>query len=480
MTRVFTNQPPMDRFPNIRDFEHLCLLSALSASDSGPFAFERGNDIADTARTMAAEIAGILGEADSRDVIEKILEESLESSTGMQGVAWMEEYLGYPRADASPRRPIELEDPYFDVAVLIGYQVRRRTEAKERQHVVLRRVADFGPQSNCWRTHIVHSEDGAENRIEGTSSHGIWPAKSFVFCWERPYQYFRDWMRHSCPSLASLDNQDFVEQFFRVIDSNRPRLNYGGSGLLPCISYGGIEKTHSGRRSHDGTPSYQTSFARTRTKSTNTAAAIAAGARGEALWPAFALDFGAWRAMRPDLWPTEPSSLSSISTVTLEPATHSILHTLPPEVLVQILYLVSLSDLLSLLQSSRGISGLVYSLLDETLWDQAHYGDLRWVLPVPGVRGEVERAENAVKGWSANPVGLASAFDSREFPFASFMSECARSGSMRNRRRLWNIYKQYKVLWENMGFDSQGVDHQLERLWSMSDDERKEAVTGSA
>ncbi|KAJ7766386.1 hypothetical protein DFH07DRAFT_1013659 [Mycena maculata] len=412
---------------------------------------------------MAAEIVGILGEAgyESLDAVEEILEESLESSISVQGAAWMEEYLGFRRADASPRRPMELEDPYFDVAVLIGYPVDvwHRREAMQRQHVVLRRVTDFHRRSNCWRTRIVNSEDGAESRIdsESTRSYGISPTQlqSFIFCWERPYQYFRDWMQHSCPSLALLDNQDFIEQFFRVIDSNRqPRFPLTSvaalSGLLPCISYGGIEKTHSGYRSHNGTPSYQTSFARARTKPTNTAAAIVAGARGEALWQAFALDFGAWRAMRPDLWPTEPSS-SSISMAALEPATHSILHTLPPEVLVQILYLVSLSDLLSLLQSSRGISGLVYSLLDEILWHQVHHGDLRWVLPVRGVKDEVERANSAVKGWYGNPAGLASAFDSREFPFARFMLECARSNSMRNRRRLWLIYKQYKVLWEYMG-----------------------------
>ncbi|KAJ7766405.1 hypothetical protein DFH07DRAFT_1058741 [Mycena maculata] len=423
--------------PHITDAEHLCLLSALSPRDAGPSEFEWIDDIEDTARKMAAEIVLILGEGYEAQSIQKALEESLNSSRSVEGAVWMEEYLGRPRENAWPRRPMELEDPYFDVAVVIGHDERD-------EHAVLRRVADFDWERNCWRTLIVNSEDGEETRIESTTYHGVRPGDSF-FCWERPYQYFQDWMRHSCPSLPSSDHQDFIEQFFRVINSNRGTDDDGITGLLPCISYGGIEKTHNG--------SYQAFFAEARTQSANTAATIAAGGRGEALWPAFALDFGAWMAMRPDLWPPEPTSPSSVSTVDLEPATHSILHTLPPEVLVQILPLTSLADLLSLLQSSRGVSELVHSLLDETLWHRVHHGDLRWILPVPGVKGEIERANSAVKGWYASPAGLASVFDSTEFPFARFMSECARSSSMRNRRRLWKIYEQYKVLWENMDFE---------------------------
>jgi hypothetical protein len=150
-------------------------------------------------------------------------------------------------------------------------------------------------------------------------------------------------------------------------------------------------------------------------------------------------------------WPTEPSSSSPVSTINLDGEGATIFHTVPPEVLVQILNLVSGWDLVSLLQLSRSVSGLVHPLLDEILWYHVHYGEFRWILPVPGVKGEVGRANDVVKGWYSNPGGLTSVFDSREFPFAEFISECVRSSSMRNRRRLWRIYKQYKALWEAMG-----------------------------
>jgi hypothetical protein len=153
-------------------------------------------------------------------------------------------------------------------------------------------------------------------------------------------------------------------------------------------------------------------------------------------------------------WPCVPSGLLLASSCTIElhaeHAEPSIFHKIPPEVLIQILPLLSLPDLLALLLLSHTISGLVRSLLDETLWYHVHHGDLRWILPVQGVKSEVDRANKAATGWHCNQAGLTSVLDSKDFPFARFVSACSRSSSMRNRRRLWKIYKQYKVLWEAM------------------------------
>ncbi|KAJ7256635.1 hypothetical protein C8J57DRAFT_1074845 [Mycena rebaudengoi] len=212
------------------------------------------------------------------------------------------------------------------------------------------------------------------------------------------------------------------------------------SGLLKCISYGGIEKAYNG--------SFQWTFTGARTESTHTAAAIAAAARGKDLWPPLAEDFGAWMAMRPDIWPCVPSGLLLASSCTIElhaeHAEPSIFHKIPPEVLIQILPLLSLPDLLALLQLSHAILGLVRSLLDETLWYHVHHGDLRWILPVQGVKGEVDSANKAATGWHCSQTGLTSALDSKDFPFARFISACARSSSMRNRRRLWRYINSIK------------------------------------
>ncbi|KAJ7320710.1 hypothetical protein DFH08DRAFT_753930 [Mycena albidolilacea] len=422
------------------DHEHLCLLTALSPRRDGPNYFSyRGDELKQLTRTMAKEVVAILGEDDNIDTIKAVIEESLEASSSRQGAAWLEEHLGRPRDNAWPPEPLNFEDIYFDTAVVIGYD-------EHRTRPVLRRVNDFNFELNCWNTLLLDSKDGGETRILAQTADGLQRGDPF-FCWERPYQYFEAWMR---PSLTSRGIHAFIDDFFRLVDSNRPTSadddDDDCSGLLKCISYGGIEKAYNG--------SFQWTFAEARTGSAHTAAAIAAGARRKDLWPAFAEDFGTWMAMRPDIWPCVPSGLllASSSTIELhaEHAGPSVFHKIPPEVFIQILRLLSLPDLRVLLQLSHTISGLVRSLLDETLWHHVHHGDLRWILPVEGVKGEVDRANDAARGWYSHPSGFTSVLDSREFPFARFISACVRSSSMRNRHRLWKIYKQYKVLWEAM------------------------------
>ncbi|KAJ7889974.1 hypothetical protein B0H13DRAFT_2341301 [Mycena leptocephala] len=254
----------------------------------------------------------------------------------------------------------------------------------------------------------------------------------------------------ACHSFAGLEAEQFAQRFFQLVDE-LPRDQVHFSGLPTCVSYGGIEKTYfSG---------YQDYFSGARTQATNTAAAIAAGARGSDLWPGLAGDLGAWMATRPDNWPSKPST-SSVSTIHLQvqPALPTGFHALPTEIVLQILPLVSVADLLALMLVSHGMFTLVLPLLDETLWHHVHNGDLRWILPVNSVKREVNRANTAAKGWVSVPSGLASEsiFDSKQFPFAPFIGECLKSRSMRNRRRVWKIYKQYRELW-------QGMDERLER-----------------
>jgi hypothetical protein len=64
-------------------------------------------------------------------------------------------------------------------------------------------------------------------------------------------------------------------------------------GILPCISYGGIEKT---------CPQYQDEFLEARSGSKWTSQAIAEGLRGLDLLQPLMRDFGAWMCMRPDMY----------------------------------------------------------------------------------------------------------------------------------------------------------------------------------
>ncbi|KAJ7642316.1 hypothetical protein DFH06DRAFT_1427648 [Mycena polygramma] len=419
----------------------LCFLSALLPDEAGPSDF--ASDEEETATAMAAEIVEILGHGLSASKIKKILLDSL--MLFLQSNCWLQTYTGRKGVHDSI-------DNFYYMGVVIGPQ----TDGGE---VEFRRVTveDFLPDDEIWNALVVDSADGKEERIRAITRYGF-RGNASKFCWERPYRYFEDWMRHSCPPVAFWDSKTFAEQFFGLLKLKSDWRVYSQVGsdqtdcfamaayheLIPGVAYGGIEKTMD-----DG---YQFILENAREGSANTAAAIAAGLRGEELWPAFALDFGAWMMTRPDLWPERPSEL-----VTTGPQFESeglcVLHGLPLEVLVQILPLLPLADLRSILLLSRGVFELVAPLLEEVLWHHVHYGDLGWILPVSRVADEVDRANTALLGWYPKPAGLACALDSREFPFSRFIPVCFKSDSMRNRHRLWKIYKQYRALWEEKGFE---------------------------
>ncbi|KAJ7870741.1 hypothetical protein B0H14DRAFT_236296 [Mycena olivaceomarginata] len=422
---------------------YLCVLSALNPHEAGPasFTYDDPEDITDLAQEMAQEVVAILGQDYAVASIQQTLEETLSEDSWH----WLMEYTGRKRYDC-------MEDNFYYTGVIIG-------RASPEDKVEVTRVEGFSYDYERWDTVVVGGGDGKEERVKAVTRCSELKGGSF-FCWERPYLYFRDWVRHSCPPTALWDDSVFAEQFFRVVDSDHGDCRHRGvnnSGLLPCISYGGIEKAHDG--------DWQANFRDARNGSKKTAAAIAAGGRGRHLWPSMALDFGAWMVTRPDLWPT-PSSASDASRIQLEPGTPTVFNTLPPEVLLEILPLLFLPDLLSLQLLSRGVAALVSPLLDETLWHHVHSAEFRWILPVAAVAGEVQRANRAAMKWCSKSAGararqarsaparLACVLDSKDFPFSHFLRECLKSDSMRNRERLWKISQQYITLWETtLGFN---------------------------
>jgi hypothetical protein len=206
----------------IRKGENLCLLSALSPSYPGPRYFIANNrtygadiQVEETAAEMAKEIVAILG--DGYNVVEtkQIAIEALSLSLkGQAGFArWLEDYLG---------RPYGPDDGYFQNAVLIGsHWDWWHNCARE---VQLLRVCDYNREQKRWMK-IVHRS------VDGVDTHGPLGNPRFslygpnlgdpVFCWEKPYRYFEEWMRRSSPELAAWDQHRFAKSFFRVVVSNR-------------------------------------------------------------------------------------------------------------------------------------------------------------------------------------------------------------------------------------------------------------------
>lgn len=127
-----------------------------------------------------------------------------------------------------------------------------------------------------------------------------------------------------------------------------------------------------------------------------------------------------------------------------------ILHTIPIE------SVLALSATCRSLRSLLGKTGYMDRVVKEAIFERD--GSLRWLLPVPTLPGEVERANDAGRAWLRDidaaepPIAhgeISSPLSHPSFPHLAFLRACFDSDSMRNRQRYWNIAKQFEVLWRD-------------------------------
>ncbi|KAJ7729323.1 hypothetical protein B0H16DRAFT_1697223, partial [Mycena metata] len=246
---------------------------------------------------MTSKLLAIPRQTQTLLSIKTVLEEALAFYTSGLGAVqlkyWFTDYLS--------REPYT-EDDYFDVAVVIG---RHDGEPE----ISLRRVSGFDSEENHWKGIVQNSTNGQGVVILDDTFYGLHKGDP-IFCWERP--------------LTPLQGVGYP------------------TGLLKGISYGGIENAHGS--DGDGHQKYFVTLRSPPAEMENTAAAIAAGYRGQELWPALALDCGAQMCVRPDVWPSRPLEVLTTETRAEEVLTDSVFHALPPEVLLQILPLLPLAD----------------------------------------------------------------------------------------------------------------------------------------
>ncbi|KDR71488.1 hypothetical protein GALMADRAFT_253788 [Galerina marginata CBS 339.88] len=134
---------------------------------------------------------------------------------------------------------------------------------------------------------------------------------------------------------------------------------------------------------------------------------------------------------------------------------------LPTELVLDIFRHLPIHALLSLSSASRRLRGLITepAFLNQAIKAAVLAGAEFWVLPVQRIPGEEERARCAARAWLAGvspghdaPIALIqpemeSPFRSSLFPHLAFMQACYGSDSMRNRRRLWDVVRQFEALW---------------------------------
>lgn len=213
--------------------EHLCILSALNPRNARfkdfvqtvPYYEDDDDDDKDsenleaTVRVMAPEILEFLGQEYDLDATQDILTEALTlpSLDEYDFACWLEDYLG--RRHHWNSALSDLENEYFRTAVVIGTPTQDRMI--RRNSFALEVVEEYNDDWKHWSTVVIRDAKGVESRVQPNDrpEYGAERGNPF-FCWERPYRYFQDWMRRSCP-LASADDNIFARQFYRVVDSNR-------------------------------------------------------------------------------------------------------------------------------------------------------------------------------------------------------------------------------------------------------------------
>lgn len=151
------------------------------------------------------------------------------------------------------------------------------------------------------------------------------------------------------------------------------------------------------------------------------------------------------------------------------PVSTSAFDSLPTELVLSVLTSLSLVDVLSLSSTCRALRARLMSplILSRVLVLPAN-GDLRWVAPVRQLPQESERACASARLWlamadnapctsssQASPslgegedAAFAAVLSHPLFPIVPFLRACWASDSMRNRRRLWRMVKQFDGLWE--------------------------------
>jgi hypothetical protein len=130
---------------------------------------------------------------------------------------------------------------------------------------------------------------------------------------------------------------------------------------------------------------------------------------------------------------------------------------LPTELLLDIFRQLPIHTLLTLSSASRSLRTLITepAFLNQILKAAVLAGSAFWILPVTTIAGEEKRAWSVAMEWLAtvssnNDVSVTeSPFHSSLFPYFAFVHACYGSDSMRNRERLWNVVKQFDVLWRD-------------------------------
>jgi hypothetical protein len=149
------------------------------------------------------------------------------------------------------------------------------------------------------------------------------------------------------------------------------------------------------------------------------------------------------------------------SVYTVKNTCTSVFDVLPVELLLVILGYMSFSSYLSVSATCKSLRSLLTApdFVDTIIKTAIASGYLHWISPVDAMPGEVNRANEIFSQWrcvystkkAKEPnepnLNVSNPLLSMDFPRLAFVHACFQSDSMKNRKRIWGIVKQYDALW---------------------------------
>ncbi|KAJ1549158.1 hypothetical protein HK405_008819 [Cladochytrium tenue] len=291
------------------------------------------------------------------------------------------------------------------------------------------------------------------------------------------FDYFEHWIRRDSmpPRSATFPfaawDMSFAGELFELLHSRRapPELTVDFLGLERCNDGMGFQSClNACRRGVD-----------------HVAHLVSASPNGladtDALVAALREDYNAWIACRPDVWPVRPAAAAAaaarqplvlsakhraavakaaakLAGLSTDAARAKLLAALPDAVL---LALVDMQPPpVSLREADAAIRATVFLTGDEEAPTGGAAAHSRvWLLPVPTHGDEAARAARAFQSWlpptggggGDHPAdaGGPQPYAAAEFPWTEFLGACQRSDSMRSRRRLWAISRQFEEIWRS-------------------------------
>lgn len=319
----------------------------------------------------------------------------------------------------------------------------------------VRRVREIEEFGQWFEAVLIRNGDGGEDETPQHTHVSPESSPTVVIC-ERCFCYLEAWLEldHVPPRHHGFPHDpaplSFPGELYEIVNLFGGRKNgYCRLTYFDNIDYGGIKGREEQAYLFPGRWRSPSSLQR----------ALEKGLRGADLVPAVMRDVKAWLFMRPDVWPEPATDIVTPCFAELPARPESlgpVIGGLPLDVLLAMCAQLPLKSMLALSATCGILRRFITSprFMHRVLKESVLNGKLQWMLPLDAMPGEVARAYKTMRLWlpynspGKNDSDAGSCpFFCPEFPRLAFVRACWDSDSMMNRKRQWDIARQFASLW---------------------------------